>query len=69
MTPLLEARHLTRVFGGGFLHRQQTRALQDFSLRVESEPPSITRSRRKRQRQDDARAHVGVISPTSGDVL
>ena len=42
MTILLEARQLTKVFGGGLFARRSTTALLDFSLRVDTEPPSIT---------------------------
>ena len=43
MTPLLEARHLTKVFGGGPLQRSKGLvALEDLSLAIEAAPPTIT---------------------------
>ena len=43
MTALLEARHVTKVFGGGrFTRAPGTGALDDFSFRVDDEPPTIT---------------------------
>jgi oligopeptide/dipeptide ABC transporter ATP-binding protein len=42
MTTLLEARDVTKVFGGGLLDRNTTVALEDFSLAIDSERPSIT---------------------------
>ena len=43
MTALLEARHVTKVFGGGrFAKTPGTVALDDFSFRVDAEPPTIT---------------------------
>ncbi|MCL4499967.1 MAG: ATP-binding cassette domain-containing protein [Chloroflexi bacterium] len=43
MATLLEARHLTKVFGGGFFQNSnRTVALDDFSLAIADEPPTIT---------------------------
>ena len=42
MTALLEARNLTKAFTTGLLARRSTTALLDFSLTIDSEPPSIT---------------------------
>jgi oligopeptide/dipeptide ABC transporter ATP-binding protein len=71
MTALLEARHLTKVFGGGIFSRAQTQALTDFSLRVDADPPSITAivGESGSGKTTLARLLLGVISPTMGDVL
>lgn len=43
MTALLEARHLTKIFGGGMLHRSNSLvALDNLSLAIEEAPPTIT---------------------------
>ncbi|MCY4412830.1 MAG: ATP-binding cassette domain-containing protein, partial [Caldilineaceae bacterium] len=42
MSALLEVKHITKVFGGGLFSRNRTVALQDFSLTIASEPPTIT---------------------------
>ena len=43
MTALLEARHLTKIYGGGLLHRDSALvALDDLSLSIEDAPPAIT---------------------------
>ncbi len=43
MTALLEARHVTKIFGGGIFDRKNvTVALEDFSYSIETEQPSIT---------------------------
>jgi peptide/nickel transport system ATP-binding protein len=71
VTPLLEARHLTKVFRAGFLSRTQTRALLDFSLKVDTEPPSITAivGESGSGKTTLARLLLGVITPTTGQVL
>src|SRR3954470_14024817 len=42
MTALLEARHVTKVFGGGLFDRTRTVALEDFSMAIGGETPTIT---------------------------
>ena len=42
MSTLLEARAITKVFGGGIMSRRQVMALEDFSLIVDDEEPTIT---------------------------
>jgi oligopeptide/dipeptide ABC transporter ATP-binding protein len=71
MTALLEARHLTKVFGGGVFARRTTRALLDFSLHVDADPPSITAivGESGSGKTTLARLLLGVIAPTSGEVL
>jgi oligopeptide/dipeptide ABC transporter ATP-binding protein len=71
MTVLLEARHLTKVFGGGIFSRTHTRALVDFSLRVDADPPSITAivGESGSGKTTLARLLLGAIAPTSGEVL
>jgi ABC-type glutathione transport system ATPase component len=42
MTALLEARSVTKVFGGGLFDRKKTIALEDFSMTIAGDTPSIT---------------------------
>jgi peptide/nickel transport system ATP-binding protein len=71
MTVLLEARQVSKVFGGGMFSRAQTRALNEFSLRVDADPPSITAivGESGSGKTTLARLLLGVIAPTSGEVL
>jgi oligopeptide/dipeptide ABC transporter ATP-binding protein len=71
MSALLEARHVGKVFGGGMLSRSRTRAVEDFSLRIDAEPPSITAivGESGSGKTTLARLLLGTISPTSGEVL
>ncbi|MBX6770096.1 MAG: ABC transporter ATP-binding protein [Chloroflexi bacterium] len=71
MPPLLEARNVTKVFGGGLFQRNVTVALQDFSLVIEGNPPSITAivGESGSGKTTLARLLLGLISPTSGKVL
>ncbi len=71
MTVLLEARQLTKVFGGGLFARRSTMALLNFSLRVDTEPPSITAivGESGSGKTTLARLLLGVIAPTRGEVM
>ena len=42
MTTLLEARGVSKIFGGGVFDRTATVALEDFSMAIDSGRPSIT---------------------------
>src|SRR5918998_4095593 len=72
MTALLEARHVTKVFGGGrFAKAPSTIALDDFSFRIDAEPPTITAivGESGSGKTTLARLLLGLASPTSGEVL
>jgi oligopeptide/dipeptide ABC transporter ATP-binding protein len=71
MTPLLEARHVTKIFGGGILDRYSTVALEDFSLAIDSERPSIIAVVREggSGKTTLARLLLGLATPTRGQVL
>lgn len=72
MTALLEARHATKIFGGGFLNRKNVNvALDDFSMTIESEPPSITAvvGESGSGKTTLARLLLGLAAPSSGEVL
>src|SRR5215204_2643630 len=72
MTALLEARNVTKVFGGGrFGKTPGTVALDDFSFRVDAEPPTITAivGESGSGKTTLARLLLGLAAPTSGEVL
>ena len=69
--PLLEAIHATKVFGGGFLGKGAgTVALNNFSLRVDAEPPAITAivGESGSGKTTLARLLLGLAAPTTGEV-
>jgi peptide/nickel transport system ATP-binding protein len=39
--PLIELQDVTKVYGGGVLHKNATRALDDISLKIEADQPQI----------------------------
>src|SRR5215831_15610813 len=71
MTQLLEARHVTKLFSSGLLDRHATVALEDFSLAIESEPPSITAvvGESGSGKTTLARLLLGLVTPTRGEIL
>jgi oligopeptide/dipeptide ABC transporter ATP-binding protein len=72
VTALLEARHVTKIYGGGMFGRgRRTRALHDFSLRIDADPPSITAIVGESGSGKTTLAHLllGLIAPTGGEVV
>ena len=71
MTVLLEARNVTKTFGGGLFDRTQTVALADFSMAIGGEQPSITAvvGESGSGKTTLARLLLGIISPTTGSIL
>ena len=71
MTALLEARDVTKVFGGGLFSQHQTVALQHFSLGIDNQPPSITAlvGESGSGKTTAARLLLGLTRPTHGSVL
>jgi peptide/nickel transport system ATP-binding protein len=70
MTTLLEARHVTKLFGSGILDRHSTVALEDFSLAIDGAQPSITAvvGESGSGKTTLARLLLGVVTPTHGQV-
>ena len=71
MTALLEAREISKAFGGGLFDKRVTVALDDFSFAIESTPPRVTAivGESGSGKTTLARLLLGVIAPTTGQVL
>lgn len=72
MTALIEAQNVTKTFGGGFFRRgNETVALENFSLRIDTEPPSITAivGESGSGKTTLAQLLLGLQAPTDGQVL
>jgi len=71
MTPLIDIRHVTKAFGGGLLERDRIVALDDFSLAIDAERPSITAivGESGSGKTTLARLLLGLVAPSSGQVL
>jgi peptide/nickel transport system ATP-binding protein len=70
VTPLLEARDLSKRFGGGLLDRTQTVALRDFSLALGEDSPSVTAvvGESGSGKTTLARLLLGLLAPSGGRV-
>jgi peptide/nickel transport system ATP-binding protein len=71
MVAILEARNVTKVFGGGLFSRRRTVALEDFSIAVGGDGPSVTvvAGESGSGKTTLSRLLLGVIRPTSGQIL
>src|SRR5262249_35875352 len=72
MTPLLEIRNATKVYGGGFLQSGgKTVALQNFNLTIEERPATITTiaGESGSGKTTLANALLGFVDRTSGQIL
>ena len=70
MTVLLEAQHVTKAFGGQ-LGRARMVALEDFSLAIDADTPSITAvvGESGSGKTTLARLLLGLVAPTQGRVM
>jgi oligopeptide/dipeptide ABC transporter ATP-binding protein len=71
MTALLEAHHLTKIFGGGLVSRSKTTALREFSMDIHTAQPNIIAvvGESGSGKTTMARLLLGIESPTEGNVL
>ncbi|MDP2950655.1 MAG: ABC transporter ATP-binding protein [Chloroflexota bacterium] len=71
MTALLEAHNLTKVFGGGLLSRRRTVALDNISLVISGDRPSVISiaGESGSGKTTLARLLLGITHPSSGRVL
>ena len=71
MATLLEARSVSKIFGGRLFDRNTTIALQNFSLSVDSDRPSITAvvGESGSGKTTLGRLLLGLLKPTRGQVL
>ncbi|MFI5341400.1 MAG: ABC transporter ATP-binding protein [Candidatus Methylomirabilales bacterium] len=62
---------MTKIFGGGMFERRSTVALEDFSLTIDSDRPSITAvvGESGSGKTTLARLLLGLVTPTRGQVL
>jgi peptide/nickel transport system ATP-binding protein len=70
MTALLDARNVTKVYGGGFLSKETTVALENFSLTIEDGNPSVTviAGESGSGKTTLANLLLEVIHPTAGEI-
>jgi ABC-type oligopeptide transport system ATPase subunit len=71
MTPLLELRNVSMVYGGGLFSRRQVTALADFSLVIEDQQPAIIAvvGASGSGKTTMARLLLGLDVPSSGEML
>lgn len=71
MNALLEAKRVSKVFGGGLFDKRVTVALDAFSFSIESTPPRVTAivGESGSGKTTLARLFLGLITPTTGEVL
>ena len=71
MTALLEAKGVTKIFGGGLFDKTKTLALEDFSMALETERATITAvvGESGSGKTTLARLLLGATDPTFGSVM
>ena len=68
--PILEARNVTKVFGSGLVSKSETIALEDFSMSIDADNPSILAivGESGSGKTTLVRLLLGLIPPTTGEV-
>ena len=71
MTALLEAQHVTKIFGGGVAQKRRTVALEDFSLSIDGGRAATIGvvGESGSGKSTMAWLLLGLESPTRGDIL
>ena len=71
MTPILEVKNVSKVYGGGLLSKDVTVAADDVSLAIPDSPPSITAvaGESGSGKTTLSLLMMGQLAPTSGQVL
>jgi peptide/nickel transport system ATP-binding protein len=71
MSALIEARNLSKIFGGGLFQRGSLVALNNLSLAIDETPPTITAivGESGSGKTTFARLILGLTEPTEGEVL
>ena len=71
MTPILELRNVSKVFGGGLFSRSRTVAVEDVTLSITSDAPTMTAvaGESGSGKTTLSRLLLGVTNPSSGQVL
>jgi peptide/nickel transport system ATP-binding protein len=71
MSALLEARQVSKIFGGGLFDKRVTVALDTFSFAIENTPPRVTAivGESGSGKTTLARLFLGLATPTTGEVL
>ncbi|MBV9354604.1 MAG: ABC transporter ATP-binding protein [Chloroflexi bacterium] len=71
VNPLIEARGVTKVFGGGMFDKNHTVALEDFSFAIAASPPTVTAvvGESGSGKTTLARLLLGLVTPNAGQVL
>jgi len=71
MAPLLEARNVSKLYGGGFLSRKETTALESASVMIEGEIPTIIAiaGESGSGKTTLARLLLGMTVPTTGQIF
>lgn len=70
MTPFLELRNVSKVFGGGLLSKKRTVALDEFSMTIETDKPTVRAIAGESGSGKSTLAMIllGFLAPTSGEV-
>lgn len=71
MTPLIEFRNVSKIFGGGLFDKKRTVALENFSMTINEAPPLITAvvGESGSGKTTLARLLLGLETPSTGEVL
>jgi peptide/nickel transport system ATP-binding protein len=71
MAPFLELRNVTKVYGGGFLRKRTTLALDDISFSIDTNPPvvKVVAGESGSGKTTLGLMLMGFLRPTQGEVL